>query len=306
MHLPLQGIIPPMVTPLKNYNELDHQGLENLVEHLISGGVHGIFILGTNGESASLHFNLKKELIHRTSELVNHRIPLLTGITHTSMVDSLEMAAEAKKAGADAVVIAPPYYFPVDQEDVYQYYKSLSSSLPLPFFIYNIPSHTKIHLTPETVKKIRDLGALGIKDSSGDMFYFYSLLNMFKDAADFSLITGIELYLPETVIYGGHGAVPGGANIFPDLFVRFYEASVRRDLETISILRSYIMELYNTIYQVSKHPAKITIGIKCALSIMGICNDFMAPPLQGLLPPEREQMEQMLDKFTGKLNAYVS
>ncbi len=305
MHLPLKGIIPPLVTPLKNYDQLDIQGLENLIEHLITGGVHGIFILGTNGEAPSLNVHIKKELIRRTGKIINHRIPLLVGIFDTSLSVTLEVAEYAKKNGANAVVITPPYYFPLDQEEVYLYYKTLTSSLSLPFFIYNIPSHTKVRLSLETVKKIKALGALGIKDSSGDIFYFYSLIDAFKDSPDFSLITGTELFLPETIMYGGHGAVAGGANVFPQLFVKLYEASLKQDLGTVSVLRKQVMELYNTIYQISKHPSGIIAGIKCALSVMGLCEDYMAPPLQKLSGEERGQMEHMIKNITSTTNVSI-
>src|SRR5665648_682586 len=110
MKLPLKGIIPPVITPLFDNTTIDVQGLENLVEHLIVGGVHGIFILGTTGEAPSLSHRLREEFIKRTCELVNHRIPVLVGITDTSFESSVEIAEYSQKVGADAVVVAPPYY----------------------------------------------------------------------------------------------------------------------------------------------------------------------------------------------------
>ena len=121
MKSPLKGIIPPMITPLKNYEELDIHGLQNLIEHLISGGVHGLFVLGTNGEAPSLSYNLRKEVIKRTCELVNHRIPVLVGISDTSLAGSIEIAEYSKSVGTDAVVVAPPYYVAVDQEELIEY-----------------------------------------------------------------------------------------------------------------------------------------------------------------------------------------
>ncbi|NOY38226.1 MAG: dihydrodipicolinate synthase family protein [Chlorobi bacterium] len=302
MHLPLKGIIPPLVTPLENYDKLDIQGLNHLIEHLISGGVHGIFILGTNGEAPSLDYRLRKELIKRTCEIVNHRVPLLVGITDTSFSGSVDLAKASNLAGADAVVIAPPFYFPIDQEEVISYFKTLTQVLPLPFYLYNIPSHTKIHMTVDTVKKVKEMGALGIKDSSGDMFYLHSLIETFKSCPEFSIFTGTELFLPETVTSGGHGAVAGGANIFPRLFVRLYEASVAQNIETIACLKEKVMKLYHTVYKISKHPSGITMGIKCTLSVMGICNDYLAPPLHNLNQAERAQVEHVLKKFTDSFN----
>jgi len=297
MKTTLKGIIPPLVTPLKNYRELDLPGLEALIEHQVSGGVHGLFILGTNGEAPSLSYQLRKELIKSTCELVNRRIPVLVGITDTSMEGSLEIAEYAQLMGADAVVVAPPYYFPVAVEEMEDYFEMLVPLLPLPFLIYNMPSHTKVRLSVGMVTKVKELGAIGIKDSSGDMLYLYSLIENLKDSPDFSIITGTEIYLPETIMHGGHGAVAGGANLFPKMFVDLYDASVAHDLETVSYLRKRVMRLYQTIYSVGKHSSRFLNGTKCGLSVMGICNDYLAPPLHQFNPAERKQIEKYMEEF---------
>src|SRR5665648_11041 len=179
MELPLKGVIPPVVTPLLDNNTLDIKGLENLVEHLVTGGVHGLFILGTTGEATSLSNELRKEFIKRTCDLVNHRIPVMVGITDTSFDGSIEIADFSQKAGADAVVVAPPYYIPISQTEMMDYLENLVPRLPLPMLLYNIPSYTKLHLAVKTVKAAKELGAIGIKDSSGDMLYlFLSLIHI--------------------------------------------------------------------------------------------------------------------------------
>lgn len=298
MLLPLKGIIPPLVTPLNSYNEIDVPGLQRLIEHQVSGGVHALFILGTNGEAPSLSYKLRKELIKRTCEFVNKRIPVLVGITDTSLEGSLEISDYAKSVGANAVVFAPPYYFPVAEEEMFDYIETLAPRLSLPFIIYNMPSHTKIHLSVGLVKRAKELGAVGIKDSSGDMLYFYSLVERFKDSPDFSIITGTELFLPESIMNGGHGAVAGGANMFPKLFVDLYNASVAKDLETIAVLRHKVYMLYDTIYRVGKHTSRFVKGTKCALSVMGICNDYLAPPLYRFKAEERKQIQEYIEMLS--------
>jgi len=297
MHLPLKGIIPPLITPLNNYNELDIPGLQRLIEHQVSAGIDALFVLGTNGEAPSLSLRLRKDFIEKTCEFVNRRVPVLVGITDTSFANSLEVSEYAQGAGADAVVVAPPYYFPVTNEEIIQYLETLVPTLPLPFLLYNMPSHTKIQLTVDVVKRAKELGAVGIKDSSGDMLFFYSLIEEFKDSPDFSVITGTELFLPETIMNGGHGAVAGGANMFPELFVELYKASVAKDLDNICKLREKVLLLYRTIYQVGKHASRFVKGTKCGLSVMGICNDYMAPPLSRFNSAERKQIEEYISQF---------
>ncbi len=306
MTLPLRGIIPPLITPLKDHDELDVEGLERLIAHLLEQGVHGIFLLGTNGEGPSLSYRLRHELVGEACRIIGGRVPVLVGITDTSMEGSLEVARMAKEQGADAVVIAPPFYFPLDQEQVIEYYRALARRLPLPFFIYNMPSHTKIHLEVESVVRIKEkTGALGIKDSSGDQFYFYSLIDALGGDPSFSLITGTEMFIPDAILHGAHGAVPGGANVFPALFVQMFEASTRRDLKEIERLCSSVMKIYNTLYRVSDRPARITLGIKTALSVMGICNDVMAPPLKKMDREERAGVENALREIQESLSSMI-
>lgn len=286
-----------MVTPLNADGGLDVKGLEKLIEHLINGGVHGIFLLGTNGEAPSLSYALRKELITKACKYIRGRVPVLVGITDTSFSGSLDIAAHSKEAGADAVVVAPPYYLPISQEEMVDYLERLIPQLSLPVMMYNMPSCTKLHLSLETVKKAKELGAIGIKDSSGDMSYFYSLIDAFKETPEFSIIVGTELFLPETILYGGHGAVAGGANFLPELFVDLYNASVANNLEVIKILRNKVAFVNRTIYCVGKNASRITKGIKCALSVMDICEDHMALPLRKFENRERQKVKEFLDQF---------
>ena len=280
MKLPLQGIIPPLVTPLLNETELDETGLKNIIEHIISGNVHGVFLLGTTGEAPNLSYELRKEFIEKACSFVNKRIPVYVGITDTSLSGSLEIAETAKKAGADALVISSPYYVPMTQAEFVVYLETLVPQLPLPFMMYNMPSCTKLHMSVETVRKSRELGAIGIKDSSGDLGYLYALIEEFKDTPDFAIIVGTELFIPETIINGGHGAVPGGANLFPRLFVDLYEASLINDQQKIQELREKLMQIETMIYDVGDHNSKYFKSIKSAFSVMGICSDYVAMPFK--------------------------
>ena len=122
MKLPkYHGIIPPMVTPLRDRDALDVAGLERLIEHILAGGVHGLFILGTTGEGPSLSYRLRKELIERTCHQVKGRVPVLVGITDTAFQESLNVARWSADAGADSLVVAPPYYLPEAQPELQEY-----------------------------------------------------------------------------------------------------------------------------------------------------------------------------------------
>jgi 2-dehydro-3-deoxy-D-pentonate aldolase len=299
----IRGIIPPIVTPLLNDNELDEHGLERLIEHLISGNVHGIFLLGTTGEGPSLSYKLRKEFIKKACAIVDKRIPVMVGITDTSFEGSLEIAQISKDSGADALVVAPPYYVPIAQIEMVEYLENLVPQLPLPFLLYNIPSCTKTHISLETVRVAKELGAIGIKDSSGNMPYFYSLIDEFKDSPDFSILVGTELFLPETILNGGHGAIAGGANIYPRLFVELYEAAEAQNLKRISELRETVIQIENKIYNVGNFSSKYIKSIKCTLSVMGICNDYVAQPFRRFESAKRKQIMQNLEEINLPANS---
>ncbi|MEN8204342.1 MAG: dihydrodipicolinate synthase family protein [Bacteroidota bacterium] len=298
MDLPLEGIITPLVTPLNHQMDLNIPGLEKLIDHQLSGGVHALFILGSTGEAPSLGYQLRKEFIKKCCELVNKRVPVLVGISDTVMETSIEISGFAKLCGADAVVVAPPFYYPLGEEEVIRYFEKLSPELALPFLLYNLPGHTNINLTVKAVSRCKELGAVGIKDSSGDMLYLYSLIEEFRDSPEFSIITGTEIFLPETIMNGGHGAVAGGANLFPKLFVDLYQALIEGDMETVSMLRNKVMMLYQTIYQVGKHPSRYLKATKCGLSVLGICEDHMAPPLHSFGQEEKKQIEDAMNQIS--------
>jgi len=293
----LQGIIPPVVTPLKGEDRLDERGVEQLLENLISGGVHGIFLLGTTGEATNLSYPLRKQFIEKACAVINKRVPVIVGITDTSLAGSLEIAQASKDAGADAVVISAPYYLPISQEEFVSYLEYLVPKLPLPFLLYNMPGCTKMHFSLETVKKAKELGALAIKDSSGNLEYFYALTESFKNESEFSLLCGTELFLPESVTYGGNGGVPGGANIFPKVFVDLYDATLAGNSKEILRLREIVIQIEKKIYNIGTESSKYIKSIKCALSVLGVCDGYVAQPFSKFGDKEYRQMEQNLHEL---------
>ncbi|WP_425235750.1 dihydrodipicolinate synthase family protein [Ulvibacterium sp.] len=297
MNLPIKGIIPPIVTPLLENGDLDSRGLRNIIGHMLEGGVHGLFLLGTTGEGSSLSHVLRKQLVTEACDFINSRVPVLVCITDTSCKESLELAEHSKQMGVDALVVAPPYYLPISQGEMQQYLEYLAPLLPLPFLLYNMPSCTKLQLSLETIKKGKELGAIGIKDSSGDWDYLHSLIEEFGGDPTFSIVTGTELFLPQLIAKGGHGAVAGGANFFPRLFVTLYEACLAKDTETISQLLKKVKLIGTTIYNVGKQESKYIKGTKCVLSVLGLCHDQVAPPLSRFTMSERRLIQNHLSNF---------
>ncbi len=307
MTSPLTGIVPPLITPLTDRDTLDVVGLERLVERLITGGVGGLFILGTTGEGPSLGYRLRKEVIDVTCRQARGRVPVLVGITDTSFVESVNIARHAADAGADAVVAAPPYYLPEGQPELLEYTRHLLPELPLPFFIYNMPSLTKVSFEVDTVRALMDEPKiLGVKDSSGNMTYFHRLCLLEKNGReDWSILMGPEELLLDAVLAGGNGGVNGGANVFPELYVALHRAAAAGDLTRARLLHRLVMEISTKLYQVGRHPSAIIKGIKCALSIEGVCDDFMAEPFHRFRDEGRRRIETLLPELKEHIQALV-
>ena len=294
----LQGIIPPMITPLKGDDELDREGTVRLTEHLVAGGVHAIFLLGTTGEAQSLTYRLRYEFVELVCRQVAGRIPVLVGVTDTAFIESVRLAEHAAKCGAVGVVAAPPYYFAPSQQELIQYYTALANALPLPLYLYNMPSHVKVFLEPATVKTLANHpNIIGLKDSSSNMVYFQTLLYELSDRPDFALFMGPEQLTAESVMLGAAGGVNGGANVFPELYVALYEAAAANDLERVKALQHHVMAVAASLYTIGRYGSSAIKGIKCALSLMGICSDYLSYPYQRFLDAERTKVRAVLERL---------
>lgn len=300
---PLRGVIVPMITPLIDNDTLDIEGLERLIEHILAGGVHGLFIMGTTGEGTSLSYKLRAEMIERTCTQVKDRVPILVGITDTAFTESLNVGAIAADAGAAGLVLAHPCYFPSADAEMLDGLGRLGPKLPLPTFLYNMPSHTKLVFAPATVRAAADIpNIVGLKDSGGKMVYFHVIQALLKDKPEFSLLVGPEELLAETVLLGGHGGVNGGANMKPQLYVELYNASVARDLDKITKLHDEVMAISMRIYCAGTYGSSYLKGLKCALSCMGICSGQLAEPFQGFKGDDKKKIAQYVEELGLKPN----
>lgn len=292
---PLRGVVPPMVTPLLDNDTLDLEGLERLVEHILDGHVHGLFLLGTTGEAPDLRYELRHELVKRVCRQVKGRVPVMVGVTDTVFSESVRLAQTAERAGASAIVAAPPYYFAPGQPELVEYYTHLATRSPLPLFLYNMPSHTKVMIDPYTVRTLSEVqNVVGLKDSSANIVYFNTVRHLLRERTDFSILMGPEEALGEVVLLGGHGGVCGGANLFPQLFVDIFNAATARDVETVVRLQERVMMISGSLYGVGRHVSSFLKGVKCSLDLMGVCSDMMAEPFSRFREEERSIIRSRL------------
>ncbi len=300
---PIHGIIPPVLTPLVDQDQLDANAFERLLEHLIAGGASALFILGSTGEAPGLSYRLRREVVDRACAVAGNRTPILVGITDTAFRESVAAAEYAANAGAAGLVLSPPYYYTLSQSAFLGYLERLTPLLPLPLYLYNMPNYTKLVIEPATVRAAASLpNVFGLKDSSGDRGYFRACKEAVSDFPEFALLGGVEEILAQLVIEeGAHGGVCGGSNLFPRLYVDLYEAAVRGDRATVDRLQGIVMMVSTGVYTVGERGSSYLRGLKTAAAALGFGNGYMAEPYRALAVDEREKICQTLSKVQAVL-----
>ena len=276
-----EGIICPLITPLNEDFTLDVVATEHLIRHIVSGGIQGIFILGTTGEASSLSYAVKRKLIEISAvTLAETQLPLLVGIGDSSLAESVALAEFAKANGATAVVATAPFYFDLEPEDMQRYFLSLADQIALPLYLYNYPKSTHFNLVPEVVRQLQQHpNIMGIKDSSGDKAYMNALIEISKETA-FNVLIGPEEILTELLLQGAQGGVNGGSNIFPSLYTQLYKATLKNDFDQREQLQKLVMQLSEGVYALEGGVNSYLKGIKAAAAALGLCKNILSPPLK--------------------------
>lgn len=272
-----EGIIPPLITPLTKDRRLDVEALDRLVHHVIEGGVSGIFVLGTTGEGPSLSKDIKRAVVSRCC-LVS-TVPVLVNVTECSLTESLELLDHAARCGAAGVVSAAPFYFSISQADAVQWFQALADASTLPLLLYNMPSCVGLDLELETVRELSNhQNIAGIKDSSGNIESFKELCEAFRDT-DFAIMMGPEELISEAVQAGACGAICGGANLLPSVYVRLFHACKENKLDQVRKWKMVVDQVFVGVYQDEKSEMNLIGGLKCAMEASGLCSRTVAPPL---------------------------
>jgi 4-hydroxy-tetrahydrodipicolinate synthase len=292
---PLRGIIPPIVTPLLDAETLDVPGLHSLIERLIAGRVHGIFALGSTGEAPSLSLDVRREIIKQSCSAVAGRVPVLINVSENSFVHCLLLTEYSAKAGASAVVWSPPCYFPVPQEDVERNAAALSERAPLPVFLYNVPQYAHNEISPATAGRLSHLAnIIGLKNSNGSLDYLAEVKKAVAHRPEFSILVGNEETLYPALCAGADGGVCGGANMFPDLYVRLFEAWSQGLRAEAEALHKLVVHLASAVYSIGAAQTSYLRGLKCALSLLHGMHDVLAEPLKCFSAEERDELKARL------------
>lgn len=282
----VRGMVPPMVTPVDDNEEIDIKKIRHFTDRLVQGGVHGLFPVGSTGEFPSLTRSQRTAVIETVVERADD-CPVLAGCGGTSVRNVQQYLADAAAAGADAGIIVTPYYMQTTQEGVCRFYERLADESSLPIYLYNIPQLTGTTLTVDSVERLADHPMIvGIKDSSGDFAYFVELLEVVPGS--FGVLQGLPILGIPSLDHGADGIVGGPANVFPGPFATFYDAYHQGDREQAQqLLQTVIAPITRSI-----RPMPSPVAFKYLLAKAGVDVGKPIAPLTPLPDEHRQRLDE--------------
>ena len=263
-----------MITPFQADGAVDFEGLRAVINHIIDGGVEYLVSLGTTGESATLSKAEKKEIWKRTVEFVDGRVPLVAGIGGNNTYEVLQSLNEFDATGFDAILSVSPYYNKPTQEGIYQHYKAIAQTAPLPVILYNVPGRTGMSMTAETTLRLaHDFdNIIATKEASGNFDQFNRI--MMDKPEDFMLISGDDPVTLPMIALGAAGIISVIGNAIPAPFAQMVRLCLKGDYVAARPIH-YSSINFTQMMFAEGNPA----GVKAALKELGICGDTLRLPL---------------------------
>jgi 2-dehydro-3-deoxy-D-pentonate aldolase len=301
----LRGVIPPLVSPLNADGSVDIAGFQRLIEHVLQGGVAGVFVLGTTGEGVGISYSKRRQLVEAAAETIEGRVPLYVGITDTCLEEAIDLTDFSFHCGANSVVAAAPYYLPIDQHLTQRYFSLLADASQLPVVLYNMPSCVKAIIEPATVLALsQHENILGMKDSGGDVAYFRRIISLLAEC-DFPVLVGPEHLLWSTLRSGGTGGVCGGSQMWPRLYSLLVEAHEQGDRTVAATCDAYIQKVSQCVYKERAGRRVTTEAIKVILESKGICQRWVAPPLEPMCDADADNLLRAVQAVEADLSGLV-
>ena len=293
----IRGIIPAMVTPL-NEQGINEKATRQLVNHLIQGGVHGLFILGTNGEFHTLSTEEKLIFAKIVVDEVAGRIPVFAGAGDISTQKVIELVNEFDRIGVDAASIITPYLLKYTDEELIHHYRTVAEQTELPIILYNIPGNTRNSINHKVFAElIKVPSIIGIKDSSGDIDNFKGYLEL-NTRDDFSLLMGSDSKILDALQLGADGSVASTANVVTKTDVAIYEEFMAGNLEKARHAQVSI-DAFRNACKVATIPA----GLKYCLRAIGQEVGLPKLPVLDVKVEDKEQINQVLQSYA-KIEAF--
>jgi 4-hydroxy-tetrahydrodipicolinate synthase len=290
IHFVPRGIIPAMVTPIDEKGCINESALRKLTNHLIDGGSHGLFPVGSQGEFFALTFEQKKEVIRITVDETRGRVPIYAGTGAVTTREAIETTKMARDLGVSAVSVLTPYFVTPNQKELIEHYVTIAKAVPdLPILLYSNPDRTQVPFPVATVLELAAVdNIVGIKDSSGDMSITGEYIRLTR-GMNFHVLAGRDTLIYATLCYGGAGSICATANVDPRVPVEIYEAFIVGDHKR-ALDAQFRLAPLRIAFGLGTFPAVI----KEALNMIGIEAGPAIRPVGPLTPENREKLRKVL------------
>ena len=284
------GAIVAIVTPFKK-GKVDEQSLRELIEFQIKNGTDGIVPCGTTGESSTLSHEEHDRVIEITIDAVKKRVPVIAGTGSNSTDEALRLTKHAHEAGADGALMVCPYYNRPTQEGLYQHFKIIAESVPIPIVPYNIPSRTGVNLMPDTVSRLAKISNIvGIKEASGSLKQMQDVINLCGE--EFDVLSGDDFFTFPLLSIGGKGVISVVSNIVPGDMAAMIDAFAAGDTKKAKALHHRLVPLIDALF-IETNP----VPVKAALSMMGKISYDVRLPMYKMSDSNYEKLKAMMKDY---------
>jgi dihydrodipicolinate synthase/N-acetylneuraminate lyase len=296
----IEGVIPALPTPFTSNGEIDEIGLAKLVQHVLAGGVLGLWVLGSTSEFPSLNRNQRDRIVEICVEKAEGRVPIIVGVGDLDDRVMMKNSEEAERAGASACFATLPYYYTLDSVESVQNLRRIASTVSLPFVFYDNPFSSNVRLGHDAMLEVASIpNLIAIKESSGDFRRFIEIGEIFAGGAPAGLLQGIEqLAAPSLLLGGACGAVLALASVVPQLFVELYKTALVGDAAQLRRLQRRVLRLCR-LYEVkgAATDGAFFAGLKAALEVVGICARHTTSPFADMPPEKMRDVEAILAEY---------
>ena len=285
------GSMVAIVTPFDRNGRVDEETYRQLIEFQIENGTDCIVPCGTTGESATLDYEEHNRVIQICIEQVNKRVPVIAGTGANATAEAIEISQKAKQMGADGLLLVCPYYNKPSQEGIFQHYKKLAETIPLPQVLYNVPGRTGVNMTADTTIRLAEIpNIVAIKEASGDLTQVGQILA--KAGGKIDVISGDDFLTYPMMAIGAVGVISVSANAIPNQVKAMVEATLAGDHLIARKLHLNLLEFHNAMF-IEANP----VPVKTTLGLMGKINADVRLPLVPLMPANLEKLKDVLKRY---------
>lgn len=288
----IRGVVTPLITPVDAEERVHETGLRNQIEHVLRGGVHGVFVVGSTGEFYGIDYDEKKRATEITVDQVKGRVPVYVGASAITTRECIKLSKMAESAGAQAVTILTPMFISPSEEELYKHFRAIAESTALPVLVYNNPDRTGINMSANLIERLAEIpNIVGAKDSSGDLTLTSEYIRRTRNKG-FRVMAGRDTLILATLVYGGVGCVAATSNVAPALVVEIYNRFKAGDIQG-ALEAQYKLAPLRIAFGLGSFP----VVMKDALNLMGIHVGNPIKPIDHCTPANLAKLKEILVKM---------